>query len=257
MRSRNRHCRGNGVRSLTDSLVLTGIILLAAGVIGGGLSASGIEIKVLTSKPTKVGLALVGLLAIVLGVFGNKLAPTAPQQAAAQTSSLATTSSCCPTPVTTTLDTTTTTTAPPTTSSSAHPGTGRVFWSGTISLDASGLAADRQIRDLDSSPSKIDPDEGDIGARAVEPYRASPWGTLVPSRSNPSTVALWMGKGEPTQQQCRETAIAAASSDVDIQPGEYACVRTSQGRTARLKLREFTTDVSLQADTTVWDDPSA
>lgn len=48
--------------------------------------------------------------------------------------------------------------------------------------------------------------------------------------------------------------MASGSETVEMNQGGYACVRTSQGRTALLKITNLIGDQSLEATVTVWDD---
>jgi WD40 repeat protein len=54
-------------------LTIIGVVFLAGAITGGGMKAAGHEIPVLKSKPAQVGLALVGCLALLLGLLGERL----------------------------------------------------------------------------------------------------------------------------------------------------------------------------------------
>jgi hypothetical protein len=145
-------------------------------------------------------------------------------------------------PTTTTTVATTTTTTPPDT----------VYWSGTISLDEYGSVRPELLRDLDTAPPTTDESEGDVGAGDIE-NASGVYGELV-SPQGGTSVAAWSDGSAPTRTQCREAAAAAGSAVVELKPGEYACVRTSHGRTASLQLTKLVADQSLEATVTVWDD---
>jgi hypothetical protein len=145
-------------------------------------------------------------------------------------------------PTTTTSSAVTTTTPPPDT----------VYWSGTISLDEYGSARPALLRDLDAVPPTTDESEGDVGAGDIENASAL-YGELI-SPAGSTNVAAWSGGGAPTRTQCREAAAAAGSASVELKPGDYACVRTSHGRTASLQITNLVGDQSMEANVTVWDD---
>ncbi|GAA4410825.1 hypothetical protein GCM10023148_02490 [Actinokineospora soli] len=150
------------------------------------------------------------------------------------------------TPAPTTPTSAPVTTIPPPPPTTVNPD--RVFWTGTITLTEYAVTDYTRMRDLDTAPPRTDDDEGDVGARDIE----ATWGELVAPQGM-STVAAWTGP-KPTRAQCREAASAAGAELVELGPGDHACVRTSQGRTAWLQVTKFAGDQSLQAKATVWDD---
>ncbi|MEV4143440.1 hypothetical protein AB0J40_07210 [Amycolatopsis sp. NPDC049691] len=61
------------------TLLVIGLVFVAAAVVGGGLKAAGIEVSVISSVPRQIGLAIVGAAAIALSALGagSTSAPTA------------------------------------------------------------------------------------------------------------------------------------------------------------------------------------
>lgn len=230
-------------------LAMIGIVFLAAAVIGGGLKASGYEIKPITSVGGRLGLGMVGGLALVLGILASSMATTKPEMpvtAPTNESSQGRSTSSAPR----------TAVAPPSTSpstSTASPSKPSVFWSGQITLDEYASSAPSKFRDLDSAPPTIRRGDGDVGAGDIESDSIEYFGYLV-APTGARTVAKWSGTTAPTREQCREAAVASGSETIEMQEGDYACVRTSQGRTALLKVTKLIGDQSLQAAVTVWDD---
>lgn len=233
-------------------LVTTGIVFLAAAAVGGGLKASGYEVKPITSVGARVSLGMIGGLALVLGIFAGSIGTTKPETpVTAPTTAAPQNPSTSPTP-STPAAAAPLPASPPV--SAASPSKTSVFWNGQISLDEYADVRPSKLRDLDSTPPQTSPDDGDIGAGDIESHSAEyTYGYLV-APSGAHTLAEWPGTTAPTREQCREAAAASGSETIEMHQGGYACVRTSQGRTALLKITKLIGDQSLQATVTVWDD---
>lgn len=234
------------------TLVTLGIVFLAAAAIGGGLRASGYEVKPITSVGARVGLGMIGGLALVLGIIAGSIGTTKPEPpVTAPTAAAPLDSSTSTTPSTPAAAALPPASAP---ASTASPSEMSVFWSGQITLDEYADVRSARLRDLDSAPPKTGPDDGDIGAGDIESNSAEyTYGYLV-APEGALTLAEWPGTTTPTREQCREAAVASGSETIKMSQGGYACVRTSQGRTALLKITKLIGDQSLQATVTVWND---
>ncbi|MEC3981623.1 hypothetical protein [Amycolatopsis sp. H20-H5] len=235
-------------------LIIIGVVFLGAAAIGGGVKASGAEVGEIKTFGAQIALGVVGFLAIVLGIFVGWIAPRIFGSAEAPPPVSSQPNLPLPLPGTPSQSAPPPSSPAPVSTPAPTPDPERVFWSGTITLDEYADVKPAALRDLDSKPPKTDKNDGDIGAGDIESSSAEyTYGYLLGPRGA-TTVAQWTAGGAPTRAQCREAASASGSATVEMKLGGYACVRTSQGRTASLKITKIIGDESLQAAATVWDD---
>lgn len=161
------------------SLVMIGIVFLAAAAIRGGLKASGYEIKPITSVGGRLGLGMVGGLALILGILASSVGTTKPEMpVTAPTNEPSQDGSASATPRITAAPLPT---LPP--ASVASPLKPSVFWNGQIVLDE--YASSDRPNSATSTVHRLRPVET-MGTLVQETSRASPLSTptvtCVPNR---------------------------------------------------------------------------
>ncbi|MFE2264438.1 hypothetical protein [Streptomyces griseosporeus] len=124
-------------------------------------------------------------------------------------------------------------------------------WRGTLLLDMNGG------RELDSeSPSKAGSllAAGDIGLGSD----GLTWQVLATSGG---TVALWKESGkQPGYAECAAATETAGSVMAPVRQGAVLCVRTDEGRVARLETTKFLDGLaalSVEFDAVVWELPAS
>ncbi len=229
-------------------LVTTGIVFLAAAAIGGGLKATGYEVKPITSVGARVGLSMMGSLALMLGIFAGSIGTNPKRPSPHRPPQLPRTP------------------APPLRRAPQQP------WprlprrrqhprSRRRRRACPGAARSPST----NTPTYARPTSATSTAHYPEPVRTTVTSAQATSRAAPPSTptATWWRPGVRTRsrsgpesplEQCREAAVASGSETIEMHQGGYACVRTSQGRTVLLKITKLIGDQSLQATATVWDD---
>jgi hypothetical protein len=196
-----------------------GLVFLAGAAIGGGLKAAGHEIPVLRSRGAQVGLALVGCLALLLGLLGERLFDPSPPRATATPPSSPSGST------------------PPDTSASAQPSEqpwpgepdGVEYKTGTATPNYSSLGADGSI-DLDNG-------ESEYGSSSRSDLVA---GTAGVGANHGAQIALWPQPEPPTLQDCRRLPSAKYGKTELIETERFQsttryCTKSKEGRFGRIQ----------------------
>jgi hypothetical protein len=118
-------------------------------------------------------------------------------------------------------------------------------WRGTLLLDLEG-------KELDTDrPSKVTSSliRGDLSLGLL----GDTWQVYAASGGS---VALWEQQGkEPGQADCAASADTTGSASVNLRRGAVLCLRTDEGRTARLKVTKFPEGYlfAVEFDAVVWE----
>lgn len=188
--------------------------------------------------------ALIGAAAtLATGLGGYKVGTTA--------TPTATTSVTVPVTMTATV----TVTAAPPGDNSALPTTkapgpaGTVRFQGAVRLQQTDSHS-RTDLDLEQPTRTAEDPDGDI----YVVYGMTEDAGTVSANEAGSLVAKWSGSGTPDFGQCKQTALSEGGASVpDVKRGWILCVKTTEGRIARLKVVEVVKFASIRADAVVWE----
>ncbi|MUL41124.1 hypothetical protein FZ103_08000 [Streptomonospora sp. PA3] len=136
-------------------------------------------------------------------------------------------------------------TAPAASNGTARPAAPGVQWQGALLLDGGG-------KDLDAGPPAAASGESDVSTSGVGgDYSLNALG---------GSVSVWDDSGGlPEHADCAEAADAAGTSSAPVEPGAVLCLRTDEGRLARLQVTDIP-DVygpTVEFDALVWSLPEA
>ncbi|MEU6171028.1 hypothetical protein ABZ832_03795 [Streptantibioticus parmotrematis] len=210
-----------------------GLACLLAAVVGEALEAGGIRMPALQRKEVRIAVALVGVVALVLGLVafrsghssndsGPAPSPSASLLPPPAVSTTAPAPVPSPTPTTTPLTNTPTPTPtllPPT------PTTVAVRWQGTLVLDGDALETGWA---LDPVPPSREP-AGDLGLSCLL--------TCDADELAGNALVAWTGSGLPSREQCRDLLnTQLGNRQLDVQTGSVGCAGTQEQRIARFKV---------------------
>ncbi|HZG05322.1 MAG TPA: hypothetical protein VE546_17420 [Streptomyces sp.] len=115
-------------------------------------------------------------------------------------------------------------------------------WRGTLTVDTDGAELD--------SPR---PGKGSFLASDIALGQLSGWQAI---NSSGGTIALWQDpEREPGHADCDEATQSDGSYMAPVRQDAVLCVRTNEGRIARLRVTEFRQDfvIALKFDVVVWE----
>ncbi|MGH3765767.1 MAG: hypothetical protein ACRDTX_11570 [Pseudonocardiaceae bacterium] len=202
-------------------LFMLGSVFIAAAAVGGRLKAGGVQIPIIATKFARIGLALTGMLAIGLGVqehYWNKSAP--PPSPSASTVLPGG-------PSTTMLQ-------------KADPPDSPVGYQGAVAFSHDEV--DGEL-DLDFNPPRR------VNNHNIKQLSGKP--NL--SGDKDVLLAEWDHQANPAKQQCADQlAHHGVAQTGPLVAGNVVCVRTTQGRIARLIITSADND-QIRADATIWN----
>lgn len=143
----------------------------------------------------------------------------------------------------------------PATTTGAVAGTGAagtVRWSGQVVASTSGLS---DAVELDTRPPRSLDDTGSAGDLSVGRLGAGRFDLSKAALGLPSSFAVWDAAGTPEMPQCQEAAQARGVPQLaGVEVGAVLCVRTNEGRTARLTVRKVDAQAgAVTFDAVVWE----
>ncbi|MFI5845506.1 hypothetical protein ACIA8K_37965 [Catenuloplanes sp. NPDC051500] len=105
--------------------------------------------------------------------------------------------------------------------------------------------------DLDTVPPQLSEEDADNDVLLETDMRESVGD--VADFDGGARIAKWKGDGVPDYAQCQDAAATQGIRIVEnVKKGTVLCVRTSEGRTARLTVSSFEEFHSMTFDTVVW-----
>jgi hypothetical protein len=217
-----------------------GIGCLVAALVGKEVTIGSVELPAAAERLTRAGMAVIGVLAIILGIalFAHsgsgqqapKVSPAAPANASAGNS-----------PVTTSPASSETSPAP---APPATPTAGTVRWQGPIAIP--GTVNGGYGIDLDLVPPT---GSGSYSVTYGYTEGNSGYGDI-----DAADIATWPGAKPPSYAQCREWALTNPLFGEPVSPGTQLCLITGEGRTAYLKVIAFDGSTrSVSANAVIWN----
>lgn len=228
-------------------LWIVGVVCLAASVVGKSMKLGGAEIPAIPSPATRFGLAIVGVLALVLGLvlFQEASSPDPTPPIPGPPSPAPTSPSPSPPspPLTPPAPTPPAPTPPRPSPPSPTPPTPveRVWWQGTLILNGEAGVTGWF---LDPAPPARAP-LGDLGLMC---------GLSCPSNELAGiAIVAWDSHSPPKQQQCSDLLnTRLGQRQIDVQAGSMACFKTEGGRVGYLKVASMPELHQMNLEVTVW-----
>jgi hypothetical protein len=183
--------------------------------------------------------ALIGGVFVLLAARGGDQPAPGPQPAAQQTSK-ATVPSAGPS------------TGTPSANTQPVSGPATVRWEGNTAIHG-GITPNQDLDQIPPRPIEQSSD-GDVFTSNIG-SDGSPYGYINSGLESKATVAVWTGTGPPPDYaKCRETALAQAVPQAQLRKGNIVCVKTSDGRIARLTVTSINErNVTMTFNTVVWE----
>lgn len=206
---------------------------------GAGISLPGPE-----TRGARIGVVLVGVLALALGTALRAGDPKpSPPPVAGPTSSGPV--SAAP-PTSTPSMSAPGSTAP---SASAAAGEPAPVWSGAVGVP--GITAGTDI-EFDRIPPGPAPSITQRGIYAGHDPYTDKW-HLYNSLSGHNQLGVWTGTGRPTGTQCSAWADTHPNGSAEVKVGTLVCLKTEDGHTALLAINSLSADDGvINATATVW-----
>jgi len=202
-------------------------------------SGAGISLPGPKTRGARIGIALVGVLALGLGAAirprGGGPGPIV---------TLPTVTSTGPTPTTAAGSSgPPPSTAPGSSASSSAAGLTQL-WSGAVSIPLNGSL------DLDQTP----PTGSDGGLGISSTHFATTTVTLTDTVVAPhAQLSVWTAASPPSPQQCADWATTHPDQEANVAIGKLVCLRTPGERTVLLKIDAIHTDeYTVDATATIW-----
>jgi hypothetical protein len=127
-----------------------------------------------------------------------------------------------------------------------------VRWSGRLVASTSGLS---DAVELDTKPPQSVDDTAGQGDLSVGRLSAGRFDLRKAALGRPSSFAVWDGAGTPELPQCQEAAVARGVTELAaVETGAVLCVRTNEGRFARLTVQKVDAQGgAVTFDAVVWE----
>ncbi|PWI43900.1 hypothetical protein CK485_17710 [Streptomyces sp. ICBB 8177] len=224
-----------------------GLACLLAAVVGEALEAGGIRMPALRRKEVRIAVALVGVVALVLGLVAFRAGHTSAESGPSPSPAVSTTASA-PAPSTAPTTAPTTTTAAPTNTPTPTPlpptpTTVAVRWQGTLALDGDAMETGWALDSLPPSRAPL----GDLGLSCLL--------TCDADELSGNALVAWTGSGLPSREQCVELLnTQLGNRQLDVQDGSIGCAGTQDQRVARFKVLSANGD-RFSLSVTVWQLP--
>lgn len=208
------------------TLFILGVVFMAAAVVGGRLKALGVQVSIITTRFGRIGLWLTGVVAIGLGVLAHYWETGWPPASAAASASS--------TPIVEPGGPSVTTTQ------GAHLTDPPVDYQAAVTFSYGKVDG---ALDLDfNPPRRVN------GHNINQPISGEP----VLGADSDVLLAEWDRQDNPTKQQCADRLAHHGVAQTGLLvTGNVVCVRTAQGRIARLILTS-TNNYQIRADATIW-----
>ncbi|NUR27109.1 MAG: hypothetical protein HOV83_14900 [Catenulispora sp.] len=217
----------------TVTLWVFGLLCFVVAFAKQAASGAGISLPGPETRGARIGVVLVGVLALALGtaVLPGEKEPS-PTPVASPTSSG---------PVSVAVSTS----VPPT----AAAGSTAPAWSGPVGIP--GITAGNDI-EFDRIPPGPAPAISQRGVYAGHDPYSDKW-HLYNSLSAHNQLGVWTGTGRPTGAECSAWADTHPGSSVEVKVGTMVCLKTEDGHTALLAIDSLSADDgTINATATVW-----
>lgn len=211
-------------------LVTIGIVLLAAAVVGGKLALGGAEIPQITSALARSALAILGIVALLLGLFPSAPGKPTPtdSDASAQSSSSATPAG--------------TSSISPRAEPSLQPE--QPLWRGTLLFESA--------IDFDTDPPTVTSDsDPTMDIYAGNDFATAPINQIITFGASRKGVARWAQQAAPTADDCAVLLQTQGVNTSRFSTGDRFCVRSRGERIAFITF-PGKQDGNWKLDATVW-----
>ena len=225
----------------TVTLWVFGLLCFVVAFAKQAASGAGISLPGPETRGARIGVVLVGVIALALG---TAVRPGDPRPSPTPTPTASSASSG---PVSVTASTS----APGSTTpaSSATAGQSAPAWSGSVGIP--GITAGSDI-EFDKIPPGPSPSVAQRGIYAGHDPYADKW-HLNNALSGHNRLGVWTGTGRPTGAECSAWADTHPNGTVEVTVGTMVCLKTEDGDTALLTIDSLSADDgTINATATVW-----
>ncbi|OLE19939.1 MAG: hypothetical protein AUG49_26600 [Catenulispora sp. 13_1_20CM_3_70_7] len=230
----------------TVTLWVFGLLCFVVAFAKQAASGAGISLPGPETRGARIGVVLVGVIALALG---TAVRPGDPRPSPTPTPTASSASSG---PVSVTASTSTASTSAPgstTPASSATAGQSAPAWSGSVGIP--GITAGSDI-EFDKIPPGPSPSVAQRGIYAGHDPYADKW-HLNNALSGHNRLGVWTGTGRPTGAECSAWADTHPNGTVEVTVGTMVCLKTEDGDTALLTIDSLSADDgTINATATVW-----
>jgi hypothetical protein len=228
----------------TVTLWVFGLLCFVVAFAKQAASGAGISLPGPETRGARIGVVLVGVLALALG---TAVRPEDPKPSATPTASSASSG-----PASATTSTSTTPPVAPgsTTPVSSTPAAQSTpVWSGSVGIPDITAGTDIEFDKVPPGPASVTSQTGIYGGKG---FSTGKW-YLRNSLSGHNLLGVWTGTGRPTGTQCSDWADTHPGKEVDVNAGTLVCLKTEDGHTALLAIASMSADDgTINATATVW-----
>lgn len=225
----------------TVTLWVFGLLCFVVAFAKQAASGAGISLPGPETRGARIGVVLVGVLALALGTAVRpddpKPSPTPPVSSG---------------PASATVSTSTTPPVAPgsTTPVSSTPAAQSTpVWSGSVGIPDITAGTDIEFDKVPPGPSSVTSQTGIYGGNSSSTGK----GYLRNSLSGHNLLGVWTGTGRPTGTQCSDWADTHPVKEVEVKAGDLVCLKTEDGYTALLAIASLSADDgTINAAATVW-----